>query len=103
MNLKEIRIDINPLTRQINFVHIPTSTILCGIEFKGKIDWDKLREAASKNINLIAVKGDLIQVLFGNGKITIVNLENEEVIGEGEAKITMNWLKIAGLLLTGRL
>jgi len=103
MNLKEIRIDVNPLTRRINFVHIPTETILCEIEFSGKIDWNRLGEVISKNINLIAVRGDLIQVLFGNGKITIVNLENEEVIGEGEAKITINWLKIAGLLLQGRL
>jgi len=103
MNLKEIRIDAEPLTRQINFVHIPTSTILCEIEFNGKIDWDKLREVASRNINLIAVRGDLMQVLFGNGKITVVNLENEEIIGEGEAKITINWFKITGLLLQGRL
>ena len=103
MNLKEIRMEVNPLARQISFVHIPTSTILCEIELNEKIDWDKLREVASRNINLIAVNGDIMQVLFGNGKITVVNLENEEVIGEGEAKITIYWFKIAGLLLQGRL
>jgi len=103
MNLKEIKIEVDPIKKRISFVHIPTSTILCEIDVSGDLDWNKLREVAGKNINLIAVKGDLVQVLLGNGKVTVVNLENNEVIGEVEAKIIIHWLKIAGLLLQGRL
>jgi len=103
MNLKEIKVEVDPIGKRIIFTHIPTGTILCEINVSGNLEWNKLREIADKNINLIAVKGDLVQVLLGNGKITVVNLENGEIIGEGEAKITIYWLKIAGLLLQGRL
>jgi len=103
MNLREIKVEVDPIGKRIIFAHIPTGTILCEINVSGNLEWNKLREVASKNINLIAVKGDLIQILLGNGKITVVNLENGEVIGEGETKITIYWLKIAGLLLQGRL
>jgi hypothetical protein len=103
MNLKEIRIDVNPLLKKINFIHIPSIASLCEVDFEADIDWSKLVLVAGKNINTIAIRGDFIQMLFGNGKITIVNLENEEVIGEGEAKIAINWVKIASLLIQGKL
>jgi len=103
MNLKEIRIDVNPLLKRINFIHIPSTASLCEIEFEGNINWDKLISVAGKNLNTIAIKGDLIKILFGDGELEIVDLEDNSVIGKGNAKVVVDWIKIASLLIQGKL
>jgi len=99
MDLKEFEIRLDALTGKIILVHIPQKLEVFEIQVKGKIDWEKLGKVIAKNINLIAIRGDLLSFLTGNGKIVIVNLENNEIIGEGYAKIIINWANLIKLIV----
>jgi len=99
MDLKEFEIRLDALRGKIILVHIPQKLEVFEVQVEGKIDWEKLGKVIAKNINLIAIRGDLLSFLMGNGKIVIVNLENNEIIGEGYAKIIINWANLIKLIV----
>lgn len=103
MNIKEFRFDVNPLSGTISLVHIPNSSTLFIARLSGNIDWEKLIDVVKRNINALSIQANILQLLFGETDVQIINLEDNEIIAQGKIKLDIDWIKIASLIIKGKL